>query len=192
MSTHVPFLICFCGPSASGKSTICNRLMESELPVMLSLSTTTRAPREGERDGVDYEFVIREEFEKKIKDNFFLEYAEYGGNLYGTGKSNITDARSRGVHLLLDIDVQGVEELRKQVPASVHVVFVSPPSIQVLEQRFRSRPGSDEESLKERMYIAKKELEILNSPGFSDFVLVNDNLELAVEQVVEHLNGFLN
>lgn len=181
--------ICLCGPSASGKSTICRALLNSELPLTLSVSTTTREPRAGETDGVDYYFVSREEFERRLANDAFVEHAEYGGQLYGTERSNFTRATENQVDLLLDIDVQGVSQLRRKFGESVHVVFVAPPSMKILEQRFRDRPGSTEEKLRQRLAIAQGELEILNTPGFSNFKVVNDQLETAVTAVLEHLSA---
>jgi guanylate kinase len=139
-------------------------------------------------DGVDYNFVSRVEFEKRLQDGAFVEHATYGGELYGTECSNFERAKSNQLDLLLDIDVQGVTQLREKYGEQVHVIFVAPPSLEILEQRFRNRPGSTEEKLQQRLKIAHGELRVLNEPGFSNFKVINDRLEIAVASVLEHLS----
>lgn len=176
-----PLLFCFCGPGASGKSTICRELARSsELNLFLSISTTSRKPRGKEADGVEYHFVAEAEFLKRVRDRKFIEHAEFGGSYYGTETKNIQDASSRGADLLLDIDVQGAKLLRAQFRERVVVVFVFPPSIKILEERFRARGTDSEERIQERLRIAEREVAALSTPDFSDYLVVNDILAEAV------------
>jgi guanylate kinase len=176
-----PLLFCFCGPTASGKSTICREVLKSTTGLTLSISTTTRAPRHGEVDGVDYFFVNEAEFKKRQSSGQFLEYAFYSGNAYGTEKSNIDTAFNKGSDLLLDIEVQGVENLKKMFPENVIVIFIFPPSMDILKERLLKRKAESEEQMSQRLETAEKELSILRNPKFSDYLVINNKLEVAVE-----------
>jgi guanylate kinase len=170
----------FCAPAGAGKSTICRELLQRDSSLMLSVSTTTRPPRPGEKDGVHYFFVTEREFELRVQDGRFLEHARFGGARYGTELKNIESAKSQGADLLFDIDVQGAESLKKSFPDQVAVVFVFPSSLEVLLQRLRARGTDSEERIAERMRIARRELEVLLGKDFSDYLLLNDELERAV------------
>ena len=174
-------LFCFCGPSGSGKTSICQGLLTKESDLKLSISTTTRSPRETEQDGVHYRFVSREQFESLVKDGKFLEHAEYRGNLYGTELRNIDEAQSSGVDLLFDIDVQGAQQLRQRYSEQLVVVMVMPPSPEELRRRIEARGQNSAEDIARRMKRAGEEIHELSSPGLSDYLLVNDQLEEAVE-----------
>lgn len=174
-----PLLFCFCGPSGSGKSTICRELLKRVPSLMLSISSTTRSARKGEQDGRDYYFIGRNTFEEELADKFFLEHAEYSGNLYGTGRKNLDDALSSGKDLVLDIEVQGVTQLKRVLPECVITIFVCPPSMTSLEQRLERR-GEAREQMLLRLKRAKEEIQILTTPGFSGYFLINDKLESAV------------
>ena len=162
-NTHLykPHLvIVISGPSGSGKSTVIDALCEADETLQLSVSATTRKPRRGEKDGVDYHFLSKAEFEKSIQQDKFLEWAEYGDNLYGTLKSEIAVAREAGKDSILEIEVKGSLEIRDQnlAPARSILVFIVPPSFAILEKRLRRRRTESESELKQRLDIAKSEV----------------------------------
>ena len=177
-----PFV--FCGPSGSGKSTLLKRLM-TEYPTAFafSVSHTTRKPRAGEKDGVDYYYVSREEMKEAIEKNEFLEHAEFSGNIYGTSKRAVQEVLKSGRICVLDVDIQGVKSLKKTDLNPIYC-FIKPPSLELLEKRLRERGTETEESLAKRLETAKRELEYekAESEAF-DHVLVNDDLELAYTQL---------
>jgi guanylate kinase len=178
-------LFCFCGPVASGKSTICTKVSSLVDQVELSVSSTTRSPRPGEEDGVHYHFLERQEFESRIANEGFIEYAEFNGNLYGTEKRVVDQAVVAAQDLLLDIEIQGVAQLKKLYPDNLVTVFVLPPSKDVLTERLRARgSGESEKQIATRLEIAKTEIAALMSPGFSDYLLINEDLEPAVQEAV--------
>ena len=170
------------GPIASGKSTIAKQLAKTDPSLFLSISTTTRTPRKGEVDGEDYFFVSEEEFQEKIKSGEFLEYAEFCGNHYGTELRNIELAGSKGKDLLLDIEVQGVEQLKLKHGENLICVFVFPVSFAEMKSRLVTRGKDSEEQIAKRLKRAEQEVEVLKDKDFSDYFLLNDKLELAVEQ----------
>lgn len=147
------------------------------------MSATTRSPRAGERDGHEYHFLAREVFEQRVAAGEFLEYAEYGGHLYGTLRSEVEKGLAQGRHVVLDIEVQGAEQLRRTFPTAVRV-FVLPPSAAELARRLRAR-GTEQDVLERRLDIAGRELEL--APEY-DFVVVNDDLVEAVAQVAAILD----
>ncbi len=174
-------LFCFCGPVASGKSTISTRLLKEVNNLQLSISSTTREPRPGEVEGIHYHFLTREEFQNRISQNGFIEYAEFNGNLYGTEKRAIDNALNLGQDLLLDIDVQGVRQLKELYPKNLVTIFVIPPSKDVLVSRLKARGSCESEAeILHRLSIASKEIKTLVSAGFSDYLLVNNDLDNAV------------
>ena len=153
-------VIVISGPSGSGKSTVIDALCEADETLQLSVSATTRKPRPGEVNGVDYHFLSKAEFEKSIQQDKFLEWAEYGDNLYGTLKSEIADAREAGKDSVLEIEVKGSLEIRDQnlAPARNILIFIIPPSFATLEKRLRRRNTESETELKQRLDIAKSEV----------------------------------
>lgn len=165
-------------PSGTGKTSICERLLKFFSDLKMSISHTTRKPREGERNGLDYYFVDRETFETMIKNGDFIEWAEVYGNLYGTSKKIINDLLSNGVDILLDIDTQGAKIIKKIYPDSV-LIFIIPPSIDELERRLKNR-GEDSDTIKARLQKAKEEIAQYE---FYDYLVINDNLEEAVNKV---------
>lgn len=171
-------------PSGSGKSTIVNQLRSLVSGLEFSVSWTTRGPRGSEVDSREYHFTTREHFEAMIHDGEFLEYAEVFGNYYGTAKSTLAAAFTRGKDLLLDIDVQGAAQMRRKMPEAVSI-FLMPPSPDVLAYRLRNRSraeGSDrEEMIERRLATAKQEIENYREYGY---ILVNDVLDRAVEEMV--------
>ncbi len=158
---HKPNLvIVISGPSGSGKSTVINALCKANETLQLSVSATTRKPRPGEVDGVDYHFLSKPKFEKHIQGGSFLEWAKYGDNLYGTLKSEIVAAREAGKDSILEIEVKGSLQIRDQdlTPARSLLIFIVPPSFATLEKRLRRRKTESEKELKQRLNIAKSEV----------------------------------
>ena len=151
-------LFVYSGPSGVGKGTLKEKLFaEFGENLVFSVSATTRKARPGETDGVDYFFISRQDFENRIANNDFLEYAEYAGNLYGTPRSAVEAQLSRGVNVLLEIEVQGAMQVKRRMPESVSV-FVLPPSFEELERRLRGRATETEEKILERLNTARGEL----------------------------------
>ena len=155
-------VIVISGPSGSGKSTVIDALCEADETLQLSISATTRKRRPGEKDGVDYHFLSKSEFEAYIQQDRFLEWAEYGDNLYGTLKSEIAAARHAGKDTILEIEVKGSLQIREQeqnlAPARSILTFIIPPSFTTLEKRLRRRKTESETELKQRLDIAKSEV----------------------------------
>lgn len=176
--------VVFCGPSGSGKSTLLKRLM-AEYPnaFAFSVSHTTRKPRPGEENGKDYHFVSRDEILAGIDNGDFLEYAEFSGNYYGTSKKAVETVLSSGRICALDVDIQGVKNLKKTDLNPVYL-FIKPPSLETLEKRLRERGTETEDSLNKRLDTAKYELEFeKNEKNAFDHVIVNDNLDVAYEKL---------
>ena len=170
------------GPSGSGKSTLYKKALQSTGGFEFSVSCTTRQPREGEQDGVDYHFVSREKFKSLRDQDAFAEHAEVHGNFYGTLKSELVSRMERGMDVLLDIDVQGAMQLRdlcRKEPffaESCVFVFVMPPSYSELEKRLRGRGSETEETLERRLKNARTEMEYWSR---YDYVILKDELESA-------------
>jgi guanylate kinase len=162
-------------PSGSGKSTLVSRLMTEVEHLTFSVSYTTRQPRGSEEEGTAYHFVDRAEFEARIANNEFLEYAEVFGNYYGTHSSAMQIAESKGKDLVLDIDVQGAAQLKERIPDAVSV-FVLAPSREILEQRLRARSQDSDEVIRRRLADAAREI---RNYSLYDYVLVNNDLNLA-------------
>ncbi len=159
-------------PSGSGKSTLVNRLLASTPRLLFSVSFTTRCPRGHEVNGVNYNFVSREEFQAMLAADEFLEWAEVFGNYYGTHRGVLSQARDEGKDLVLDIDVQGARQLKSKIPEAV-TVFILPPSRQILEQRLRARGEDRDEVIARRLNEAAEE--IRNYKAY-DYVLINREL----------------
>ncbi len=173
-------LIVISGPSGVGKDAVIKRLLELDPNLRYSVSYTTRASRPGEVDGVNYHFVSRDEFEKLIREGAFLEYATYGGNLYGTPKAQLDEGRGDGHDVVLKIDVQGAEQVRKRAPDALRI-FLAPPSMEELLRRRTERHSESARDQIARQMIAKDEMAL--APHF-DHVVVNDDLERAVQEVL--------
>jgi guanylate kinase len=169
------------GPSGVGKGTAVRRVLERVPNLRLSISATTRTPRDalGERDGVEYFFVPPEEFERLVNQDGLLEWAEVFGKRYGTPRAWVERTLEEGADVVLEIDVQGARKVREAIPQAV-LIFLEPPSLQELERRLRTRASEDEERLARR--LAKAEWELEQRPWF-DHVVVNDDLEAASSQV---------
>ena len=172
-------LIILSGPSGSGKDTVLNKLVDGRDDVRVSVSMTTRAKRDGEIDGKHYYFVNREYFEKKIAEGKMLEFAEYAHNYYGTPREPVEEMLRAGKSVILKIEVQGAEKIRKIFP-DVTSIFLLPPSMRVLEERLRGRGSEDEETLHHRLVIAREELRRAYD---YDYVVINDTVESAVKGI---------
>jgi guanylate kinase len=170
-------------PSGSGKSTLVNQLRSLVTGLEFSVSWTTRGPRGSEQDSREYHFTTREHFEQMIRNGEFLEYADVFGNYYGTARSTLREAFSRGRDLLLDIDVQGASQVRAKMPDSVSI-FLMPPSPEILATRLRNRSRAEgsvkEEIIERRLAKARQEIENYREYGY---ILVNDILDRAVEEM---------
>ena len=164
-------------PSGSGKTTLVQKLIASFSDLRFSVSYTTRTPRGAERDGVDYHFVTRGEFQEKIRSEELLEWAEVHGNLYGTSKPETERIRAGGQDILLDVDVQGADQVRKAEPEAV-TMFVMPPSFEVLEERLRGRKQDSPEVIEDRLAGARREIDRYRD---YHYVLVNDGIEETAE-----------
>ena len=174
----IPFVVS--GPSGVGKSTIVRRVLQADPNVHFSVSHTTRRPREGEVDGVDYSFVDEAEFRRLIEQNAFLEYAVYQNHFYGTSRTAVEGPTARGFDLVLEVEMQGAEQLQVRLPHAVRV-FIEPPSMQVLEARLRDRRTETEEVLRGRLQRAQEELAYAKQCHHR---IVNDSVDKAVEQLL--------
>lgn len=181
--------ILFSAPSGSGKTTIIKRVMDYFDCFEFSISATSRKPRVGETDGVDYYFLDKDTFVKRVQAGDFLEWEEvYEGTWYGTLKSEIDRICKKGKIVIFDVDVNGGINLKKYFGEEALALFVMPPSIEVLEQRLRKRGTESEESIQKRLGRSAKEL---NEASKFDVTIVNDNLERAVEETRRVLEEFL-
>ena len=185
--SHRPVIV-LTAPSGSGKTTIARRVMEVLPQITFSVSATTRAPRDGETDGVDYHFLSEEEFTARIDAGELIEYEEvYPGRYYGTPRSEI-EGRPADPPVLLDIDVKGAANVEKMMGDTALTLFIRPPSLEELERRLRNRNTESEEALLERLERARLEL------GYAeqcDYVVVNDKLEVAVAEALDLIRAFL-
>jgi len=167
-------------PSGAGKTTLINRLLESETSLMFSVSTTTRSRRRGELDGIHYHFVTKDEFDGMIVNDEFVEWAEVYGNYYGTTKKEVDRIRKNGKIPLFDVDIQGSRNLRKQIKDGIFI-FIIPPSLDVLKKRLIGRKTENNEQVKLRLKNAYKE--IADYINF-DYVIINCDLESAFQRLM--------
>lgn len=176
---HLPGnLFILSAPSGAGKSSLINAMLGKHADMQLSVSHTTRAPRAGEQDGVHYHFVSVDTFKQLIADGVFLEWAEVFGNYYGTSKAAIAEQLAKGIDVFLDIDWQGAQQIRPQVPGVISV-FILPPSVTELEKRLQGRGTDSAEVIAKRMQQARSE--ISHFPEY-DFVLINDDFQQCLAQ----------
>jgi guanylate kinase len=174
-----PFLLILSSPSGAGKTTITKALLAARDDLGFSVSATTRAPRPGEQDGVDYHFLSREEFERRRAVGAFLEWAEYGGHLYGTLASEVNQTQAQGRHVILDIEVQGARQVRER-RSDVVSIFILPPSVDELMNRLGGRGTDQPKDLRERLLRAVDELD---EAQHYDYLVVNDDRTQAVAEV---------
>lgn len=168
-----------CGPSGVGKGTVVARLMASDPTLYFSVSATTRAPRPGEIDGKHYHFLTHEQFEEWVREDQFLEHAEFVGNRYGTPRQFIDKAMEQGRDVILDIEIQGAEQVHQKRPDAVRI-FIAPPSWDELERRLIGRGTEDMEKVKSRLQRGKEEF--LVAKDF-DYFVINDTVDRAVEEL---------
>ncbi len=178
-------LLVLSAPSGGGKTTIARKLLQVRKDLGYSVSATTRATRNGERDGEDYHFLSRAEFERRRNQGEFLEWAEYGAQLYGTLKREIDRIFGEGRHAVLDIEIEGARQIRRNFPNSLQV-FVLPPSAEVLVERLKRRNTENPELLRKRLTHASEELAAVAE---YDYAVVNEDLNTAVDQVSAILDG---
>ncbi len=173
-------------PSGAGKTTLCRALRERFPDIDYSVSYTTRRPRPGERDGVDYHFISTAEFKEGIRKDRWAEWAQVHGSYYGTDAGVLREAIERGKDLLLDIDVQGTRQLLERFPEAV-TVFVMPPSLAVLRRRIEDRGGDSPEAIERRLSAAEEEIQ---SRGLYRHVIVNDQLQAAVSELISTVGQY--
>lgn len=173
------FLLVVSGPSGSGKGTICKKLLKRNKELIFSVSATTRRPRPGEIEGVNYFFIDEKKFKKMIDENEFLEYANVHNNYYGTPKKFVLDEIKKGEIVLLEIDVQGALQIKKAYPEAV-LVFLSPPSIDELKSRITKRGTETKKDIDIRLTNAFKEFKYIKE---YNYIVINDEITKAVEQI---------
>jgi guanylate kinase len=172
-------LVVVSGPSGSGKGTILNLLMKQNDKVRSSISATTRKPREGEADGVNYFFKSVDEFQEMIKKQELIEWVEYCNNYYGTPKAYIENTKNQGFDVILEIEVEGAVNIKKKYPDCV-LVFILPPSFDELKKRIENRGTENDKVIEQRLERAKKEIEYIK---YYDYVIINDVLQDAVDNL---------
>ena len=178
-------LLVVSAPSAGGKGTILKELFRQDGNLRMSVSATTRQPRPGEENGKDYYFMSREEFQELVAGGRMLEHAEYVGNCYGTPREPVEEWLAQGLDMVLEIDVQGGAQIKRLAPDCVSV-FITPPSMEVLEKRLRDRGTEDDETVRKRLAAAREELPHAED---YDYIVVNDRLEDAVEDMLAILRS---
>ena len=180
-------LIIYSGPSGVGKGTVRKELFKlDDLHLQYSISMTTRKPREGELEGIDYFFVTRETFENAIANDELLEYAEFVGNYYGTPKAYVNSLLEQGFNVMLEIEVEGAKKVMEKCPEAISI-FLMPPSFEALERRIRGRRTEEEEIVQMRLSKARQELDLQDK---YQHVVVNDSVETAKEQIAEIIRKY--
>ncbi|UFJ41982.1 guanylate kinase [Brevibacillus humidisoli] len=181
-------LLVLSGPSGVGKGTVCTALRQRITDVVYSVSATTRPPRAGEVEGVNYFFKTKQEFKRMIEQDELLEWAEYVGNYYGTPRRFVEETLASGRDVILEIEVQGAMQVKQKFPQGIFL-FLAPPDLQELQNRIVGRGTETEESVRKRMDAARAEIELMNQ---YDYVVVNDEIEQACQRIeaiitAEHL-----
>ena len=187
-NSRVGNLFVVSGPSGAGKGTLLSQVIERIPDAWVSVSATTRSPRPGEIEGVHYFFLDTDHFKSLVEQDGFLEWAQVHDNFYGTLKKSVVDHMNAGDQVILEIDVQGALQVRKALPEA-HLVFIEPPSLEELERRLRQRGTETEDVISSRMKTA--EVELAQKMEY-DVQVVNDDLERAVDELVEVINSFAN
>ncbi|WP_342276851.1 guanylate kinase [Spiroplasma endosymbiont of Nebria brevicollis] len=185
-------LIILSGPSGVGKGAIITKLFENKkLNLAYSVSMTTRKPRNKERDGINYFFVDKTTFMKNIEKNDFLEYTNFIGNYYGTSKSYVLNLQNQGYNVILEIEVDGASQVLKNYEHrnDIMSIFIMPPSYQALEQRIRMRASETDEIIEKRLNKAKEEFKVQHQ---YDYIVVNDDLEVAVWEITDIIKKIFN
>ena len=177
MPTGKTFIIC--GPAGVGKGTVVSRLMEADPTLYFSVSATTRAPRAGEADGVHYHFLTRERFQEWIDAGDFLEHAQFVGNFYGTPRRYVDEAMAQGRDVLLDIEIQGAEQIHQKRPEAVRI-YIAPPSWEELERRLTGRGTEDGEKIRSRLARGREEFAAARD---FDYLVINDTVEHAAAEI---------
>lgn len=172
-------LIVISAPSGAGKGTVINKLLEKNDNLWLSISATSRASRDNDIEGKTYYFYSKEEFENKIKEGYFLEYAEYAGNYYGTPKEFIGSKLDNGIDVILEIEIQGAMQIKELVPEALFI-FIMPPTLEELKKRLVGRNTDSKEKIIERFKTAYKEINELSK---YNYVVVNDEVDNAVSKI---------
>ncbi len=183
MSRGILFVVS--APAGCGKDTILEKALAKEINLCYSVSATTRAMRAGETEGISYYFKSKEEFEKMIADGELLEHTEYCGNYYGTPKQTVKDSLELGQNVVLKIEIEGAENVKRLIPEAV-LVFILPPSMQELKRRLHKRSTEDEETIERRLKQAEKEISFAEN---YDYIIVNEDLDKAVQDLISIVNA---
>ncbi len=181
-------IVILSGPSASGKDTVIQKWQNIDPRVRKIITCTTRAPRPGEKNGVDYIFLTQEAFQKWVEQNLFLEHKNVHGNLYGTPRQEVEEALKEGAIVVLKIDVQGGMEIKQKRPEAL-AIFLKPPSLQELERRMRTRGLNNEEEIRRRLNDAERELEYAQR---YDHIVINDDPQRAAQEISDIVQKHLN
>lgn len=179
MKDEKGLLIVLSGPAGVGKGTVCNALRDVDTEIEYSVSATTRQPREGEANGVNYFFKTKQEFEQMIEENKLLEWAKYVDNYYGTPLDYVEETIEKGRDIILEIEVQGAKKVKERYPEGVFI-FLMPPSLAELRSRIVGRGTENEELINKRMTVAREELEMMEN---YDYVVENDEVNKAVDRI---------
>lgn len=183
-------IIVISAPSGAGKTTVCDELLKQMNNLGKIVTFTTRKPRRGEKNGVDYNFVSRDEFVSMRDENEFLEWAEVHTNFYGTAKKSIKEVLEQGKHVLLNVDIQGGHSVRKIYGSKALLIFLKPPNMEVLKKRLRKRGSENDETLALRLKNAEKEMSLSSD---YDHSVINDVLQDTVEEcrkLIQNFTGF--
>ncbi len=188
MADHQGLLIVLSGPSGVGKGTVCSALRHRMPELVYSVSVTTRQPRAGEKDGVNYFFKTQEEFQRMIEEGRLLEWARYADHYYGTPRSFVEQTLAKGKDVILEIEVQGALQVKEKFPSGIFI-FLLPPSLNALKERIEHRGTEDEDDILRRLGVAKEELKMIHH---YDYAVVNDVVEEAADKIrsiiaAEHL-----
>ncbi len=174
-------LIILTGPSGVGKGSVVKKILDKDKNIWLSISATTREPREGEKEGENYYFLNQQKFKEMIEKNLFLEWAQFAGNFYGTPLSSVNEKIKKGFTVILEIEVEGAKQIKEKFPNSMSI-FLLPPDKEELERRIRNRGTENEEAIKKRLLRANYEISASNK---FDFALTNHDIEETAKKIVK-------